>query len=178
MPRHRYTQAYIRSPKLRVPLVEVKRIREGIAVLEALGVGSLCIESPEGVGCVTVELDVKYVSGKGPETLWKLLDAERDIAYARTLPNIGRQIDPQDRGRWPLCPPEIMAEMNMLAEDSLRRLRHFGALTETKTKIGEYHFTMQQRERAALDADLSDAEKRIAFRAANSSATRDLLWLC
>lgn len=176
MPRHRYTQAYIRSPRLQIPLVEIKRISEGVAVLEALGTGSLCIESPEGVGCVTVELSVARVRGRGAESLWKIVDAERDIAYARTLPLTGRQANPEDRGRWPACPPEIERELDTLPEDSLFRLRHFGALTLAEIRIGEYHYSMQPRERAALDAELTEREKKIAFRAGGSCA-RDLLWL-
>lgn len=177
MPRHRYTQAYIRSPKLRVPIVEVKRISEGVAVLEALGVGCLCLESPEIAGCITVELDLGILSGKGPEALWKRVDAERDIAYARTIPLDGRQVNPSNRGIWPGCTPDIERQLRTLKEESCLRLRHFGALSIAGIRINDYNYVVQPRERLAKDAELTEDEKRIAFQAARHSAYRDLLWL-
>lgn len=174
--RYRYRCAYIRSAKLKVPLVEVKRVSEGIAVLEALGVGSMFLESADAGGVFTIEMPLELLS-LSAESFWARADAEMDIAIARAERLAGRKVDPNDRGRWPSCSELTRFKLNRLGEDSLFRLRHFGALRLMKIRISDQIYAVRESERAAIDAGLTREEKAIALEADKNSACRDLLWL-
>lgn len=180
MPRYRYKKAFFSSPKIGERLVTVQRISDAIAVLRALGSGDLTVEAEECRDDIQhrprVTLPIHHLLRKNDEAIQWLIDSEIDVARALTYPMKGRKVDPADRGRWPFCPPDIQAVLIGMPHDGIYRLRHFGALMIAKISIGS-RLGVRERERAALDAGLTETETIIAYHAERSSGCRDLLYL-
>jgi len=182
MPRYHYKQAFITSPKLGERLVIVQRVSDGLAILNALDDGDLTLKAGTcWAGEKTCEprttIPFRHLKGKNEQAVWDLFDGEIDVAIALLLPTKGRQIDPSAKGRWPNCPPDILAVFTGIQPDSVYRLRHFGALVLANIRIGEYHFSMRPLDRAVLDARLTELERTIAFKANLNGALSDLLFL-
>lgn len=181
-PRYRYKKAFITSPKLAVPTVSVIRVSEGIAMLSALGNGSLilqCEPQRDWGKChiPQIRFGIGFLRRKSESEIWTMYDAEVDVARARLFPFNGRQVEPSAMGRWPQCPGDILKVIDEIDTAGVLRLRHFAALLIADIRIVDRHFAMHPRERAAADAQLTDVERVIAFRAIGDSAVRDLLWL-
>jgi hypothetical protein len=81
MPRHHYKQAFIKSPKLKFQLIEVVRISEGIALLKALGEGSILVctkkRTPDGYFAMA-ECAIQELIGKTELEIFELLDKRTD----------------------------------------------------------------------------------------------------
>ena len=82
MPRHSYKQAFIKSSKLEFRLIEVVRISDGVALLKALGDGSLLVSTRKrrvGEGYFNMaECPVRELVGKTESEIFDMLDQRMD----------------------------------------------------------------------------------------------------
>lgn len=76
--RYKYTQAFITSPKLKLKLIEINRISDGIAILGALGEGRLLVSTrkrrPNDGYFNMVECRIDELENKTEAEIYTLLD--------------------------------------------------------------------------------------------------------
>lgn len=90
--RYSYKQAFIKSPKLKLRLAEVLRISDGIAILEALGEGSLLVGTkrrPQDGYYSMAECTIEELRGKSEAEIFGLLDKRTDQVLERERQRIG-----------------------------------------------------------------------------------------
>lgn len=80
--RHHNKEAYIMSPKLKLAMIQVLRISDGIMLLEALGEGKLLVSTrvrdPAKGYYDMAKADIKELSGKSQQEIYDLLDRRTD----------------------------------------------------------------------------------------------------
>lgn len=158
-------------------MVVLPRVSDGIAILNALGTGSITVEAEDFKNRYRTTVPIGHLHNKNEQAVWRLFDGEIDVARALALPMKGRQVDPSQHGRWPGCPHDVRNVLDCMLPDSIYRLRQFGALMLLDIRIGTHLFPTRPRERCAIDAGLDEMESTIACRADLNSACRDLLYL-
>lgn len=74
----RYKEAFVMSPKLKLRIVEIKRISDGIAILEALGEGKILVSTrkrPKEKGYLQMaECSLEELRDKTPAEILTILD--------------------------------------------------------------------------------------------------------
>jgi hypothetical protein len=92
--KHRYRQAFIKSPVLKFRLVGVSRISDGIAILEALGEGTLLVSTrrrpPDGYYSIA-EVGVTELVGWTEAEVLAILDSRTDAMLARERERISKK---------------------------------------------------------------------------------------
>ena len=81
MPRHRYKEAFIMSPKLRLAVVEVRRISDGIRMLDEFGEGVLMVSTRKRPASGYYDMatcTITELRGKSETEVFELLDRRTD----------------------------------------------------------------------------------------------------
>jgi hypothetical protein len=85
--RYSYLQAFIVSPQLNLRIVEVRRISDGIAILEVLGEGRLLVSTrirpPAGGYFNMAEASIQELQGKTEAEVFAMLDRRMDVVLER-----------------------------------------------------------------------------------------------
>lgn len=82
--RHRYVEAFIMSPKLKLAVVEVRRISEGIRLLEEYGEGELMVSTrkrPPGGYYGMATCTIGELRGKSQSEVYAMLDRRTDQLF-------------------------------------------------------------------------------------------------
>jgi hypothetical protein len=83
------------SPKLKLKIVEIRRISDGIAILEALGEGKLLVSTakrPKGKGYLHMaECSLEELRGKSPVEIFRMLDRRTQEVQDRMTTRVNRQ---------------------------------------------------------------------------------------
>lgn len=80
--RFHYKQAFIMSPKLSARIVQVERISDGIAIIEALGEGKLLVSTQKSTPSKgyfeMAECTLEELRGKSEQEIFDILDRRTD----------------------------------------------------------------------------------------------------